>query len=77
MPFKLKNVSSKEGQRLWNVFNQKVAEKHGIVFKNRVPAVEMFPELFDRIDLAEYNRILNNHYFKTEIISAHSIMKRK
>lgn len=77
MPFKLIKKTDQTGASLWNVFNQRIADKYGIMFKNRVPAVEMFPEQFEKISLAEYNKIYSNNLYKQEIASANTLRKRK
>lgn len=77
MPYKLKKVIDSTGAILWNVFNQRIAAKSGIMFKNRVPAVELFPDQFERISMAEYNAINVNSDLKGKLTSAHLLMKSK
>lgn len=60
MPYKLKKMNDDTPAELFGKFNMTAANSKGIVFKNRVPVVNNFPESFTRIDIKEYNKILND-----------------
>lgn len=60
MPYKLKKMDEDTPAELFGKFNMTSANLKGIVFKNRVPVVNDFPECFERITPEEYTKILNN-----------------